>query len=64
MDDPAFDLGAILWWYYPPELRGQFLELAGYSYDHELRFRMQVRMALHCLSITLPRERKFRQVQS
>ena len=59
MDDPAFDLGALLWWYYPPELRGKFLEIAGYPYDHELRFRMRVRMALHCLSITLPREGSF-----
>ena len=59
MDDPAFDLGALLWWYYPPELRGQFLELAGYSYDDEFRTRMQIRMALHCLSITLPREPSF-----
>ena len=59
MDDPAFDLGALLWWYYPPELRGQFLEIAGYPYDHEFRFRMRVRMALHCLSITLPREGSF-----
>lgn len=59
MDDPAFDLGAILWWYYPPELRGKFLEIAGYSYDHEFKCRMRVRMALHCLSITLPREGSF-----
>jgi hypothetical protein len=59
MDDPAFDLGALLWWYYPPRLRQSFLETAGYSYDQEFRFRMQVRMALHCLSITLPREGSF-----
>jgi thiamine kinase-like enzyme len=59
MDDPAFDLGALLWWYYPPELRGQFLDAAGYSYDREFKFRMQVRMALHCLGITLPREGSF-----
>jgi thiamine kinase-like enzyme len=59
MDDPAFDLGALLWWYYPPRLRQPFLETAGYSYDQEFRFRMQVRMALHCLSITLPREGSF-----
>jgi thiamine kinase-like enzyme len=56
MDDPAFDLGALLWWYYPPRLREPFLEAAGYSYDQEFRFRMRVRMALHCLSVTLPRE--------
>lgn len=30
MDDPALDMGALLWWYYPPELRQQFLEIAGY----------------------------------
>jgi hypothetical protein len=29
MDDPAFDLGALLWWYYPPEFRQRFLKLAG-----------------------------------
>lgn len=59
MDDPAFDLGALLWWYYPLELRGQFLERAGYSYDDKFKSRMQARMALHCLSITLPREGSF-----
>lgn len=59
MDDPAFDMGALLWWYYPPQLRQQFLEIAEYPYDHEFRFRMRVRMALHCLSITLPREQSF-----
>jgi thiamine kinase-like enzyme len=59
MDDPAFDLGALLWWYYPPELRGQLLEIAGYRYDYEFRFRMRVRMALHSLGITLPREGSF-----
>jgi thiamine kinase-like enzyme len=59
MDDPAFDLGALLWWYYPPELRGSFLEIAGYPYDDDFRFRMRVRMALHCLNITLPREGSF-----
>jgi len=59
MDDPAFDMGALLWWYYPPRLRQQFLEIAGYHYDDEFRFRMQTRMAMHCLSITLPREGSF-----
>jgi thiamine kinase-like enzyme len=59
MDDPAFDLGALLWWYYPPRLLKPFLETAGYSYDQEFRYRMRVRMALHCLSITLPREGSF-----
>jgi thiamine kinase-like enzyme len=59
MEDPALDLGALLWWYYPPELRGRFLDLAGYQYDDELKFRMRVRMAMHCLDITLPREQSF-----
>ncbi len=56
LDDPAQDLGALLWWYYPPELRGRFLELAGYHDDEQLRVRMRLRMAMHCLSILLPRE--------
>jgi thiamine kinase-like enzyme len=59
VDDPALDVGALLWWYYPPELRGRFLEIAGYPYDNELKFRMQVRMAMHCLNITLPRRNSF-----
>ena len=59
MGDPAFDIGALLWWYYPPELRDQFLDLAGYKYDDEFKSRMQVRMAIHCLSITLPTEQSF-----
>jgi thiamine kinase-like enzyme len=59
MDDPALDMGALLWWYYPPELRQRFLDIAGYPYNDEFRFRMQVRMAMHCLSITLPREGSF-----
>jgi hypothetical protein len=58
-DDPALDMGALLWWYYPPEMRGHFLELAGYSYDDEFKRRMRVRMALHCLNILLPREQSF-----
>jgi thiamine kinase-like enzyme len=59
MDDPALDLGALLWWYYPPKLRPRFLEIAGYRYDDGFRFRMRVRMAIHCLSITLPRDQSF-----
>ena len=59
IDDPALDMGALLWWYYPPELRQSFLESAGYLYDDEFRFRMQVRMAMHCLNILLPRENSF-----
>ncbi|RPI92984.1 MAG: aminoglycoside phosphotransferase family protein, partial [Chloroflexi bacterium] len=58
-DDPAADMGALLWWYYPPELRGRFLDIAGYRYDDEFKFRMQTRMAMHCLHITLPREQSF-----
>ncbi len=54
LDDPALDLGALLWWYYPPELWGRFLGCAGYQDIEQLRERMWVRLALHCLSITLP----------
>ncbi len=59
MDDPALDMGALLWWYYPPELRQRFLDIAGYRYDDEFKFRMRVRMAMHCLDITLPRKGSF-----
>jgi thiamine kinase-like enzyme len=59
MDDPALDMGALLWWYYPPELRQRFLDIAGYRYNDEFKFRMQIRMAMHCLDITLPREQSF-----
>lgn len=59
LDDPALDMGALLWWYYPPQLWQRFLEIAGYPYDQEFKFRMRVRMAIHCLSITLPREQSF-----
>jgi thiamine kinase-like enzyme len=61
MDDPACDLGALLWWYYPPELRGRFLQIAGYRDNEPLRMRMRLRMALHCLSILLPRQNSFDQ---
>ncbi len=61
LDDPAQDLGAILWWYYPPHLRSRFLEIAGYRDDDEFRQRMRIRMALHCLNIILPRENSFDQ---
>jgi len=56
LEDPALDLGAILWWYYPPELRPRFLEIAGYTLDEGFQNRMRVRMAMHCLDILLPRE--------
>ncbi len=59
MDDPALDMGALLWWYYAPELRQRFLDIAGYRYDDEFKFRMRVRMAMHCLNIMLPREQSF-----
>jgi thiamine kinase-like enzyme len=59
MDDPAADMGALLWWYYPPELRQQFLTIVNYPHDEEFRFRMRVRMAMHCLSILLPRDGSF-----
>jgi thiamine kinase-like enzyme len=58
-DDPAFDLGALLWWYYPPDLRDKFITLAGYQNDEAFQKRRQVRMALHCLNIILPREDSF-----
>lgn len=61
MDDPARDLGAILWWYYPPELRPHFLHTAGYINSEPLQARMRLRMALHCLDICLPREHSFDQ---
>ncbi|MBI5565157.1 MAG: aminoglycoside phosphotransferase family protein [Chloroflexi bacterium] len=59
LDDPAVDIGATLWWYYPPALRPRFLEIAGYANDESFQFRMRARMAMHCLSITLPREQSF-----
>jgi len=59
IDDAAADMGVLLWWYYPPELRQQFLKIAGYPYNDEFQFRMRVRMAMHCLSIILPREGSF-----
>lgn len=59
LDDPAVDIGATLWWYYPPKLRENFLVKAGYMNDIAFDKRMQVRMAMHCLNITLPREQSF-----
>ena len=59
LDDPAVDIGATLWWYYPPGLRGKFLVMAGYINDTSFERRMQVRMAMHCLNIILPREQSF-----
>lgn len=59
LDDPAVDIGATLWWYYPPPLRQRFLEIVGYANDAQFQFRMRMRMSMHCLSITLPREQSF-----
>jgi len=59
LDDPAVDIGATLWWYYPPELRRRFLEIVGYAGDEPFRMRMRVRMAMHCLNIILPRDGSF-----
>jgi len=59
LDDPALDIGATLWWYYPPGLRREFLVKAGYSDDPAFEKRMQVRMAMHCLHIILPRAGSF-----
>jgi thiamine kinase-like enzyme len=58
-DDPALDIGATLWWYYPPDLRPRFLALTGYTNDPDFAVRMRVRMALHCLNILLPRPGSF-----
>jgi thiamine kinase-like enzyme len=58
-DDPALDIGATLWWYYPPGLWQDFLIIVGHDNDEAFQNRMQVRMAMHCLSITLPREQSF-----
>ena len=59
LDDPAFDIGATLWWYYPPGLRRRFLEIVEHANDRAFETRMQVRMAMHCLNITLPRQASF-----
>ena len=61
LDDPALDIGAILWWYYPPELREEFLEISGYNNDESFRNRMRIRMAVHNLNIIIPREKSFDQ---
>jgi hypothetical protein len=64
LDDPAVDIGATLWWYYPPELRQRFLVIVGHANDTEFENRMRVRMAMHCLSITLPREQGFGKIDA
>ncbi len=59
LDDPAFDIGAILWWYYPPEMRKGFLKITGYREDDGFRNRMRIRMAIHNLQIIIPRDNSF-----
>ncbi len=59
IDDPALDIGATLWWYYPPELRQRFLQIVGHASDKAFDQRMHVRMTMHCLNILLPRQRSF-----
>lgn len=59
LDDPTADLGAIMWWYYPPEMRRRFIEIAGYKDDEAFRARMRIRMGIHCLHILLPRVNSF-----
>ncbi|HSB66628.1 MAG TPA: phosphotransferase [Anaerolineales bacterium] len=61
LDDPAHDLGALLWWYYPPDLRERFLKIAGYEVNELMKRRMRLRMAVHCLDILLPRDHSFDQ---
>jgi len=64
LDDPAVDIGATLWWYYPPKLWKSFLSKAGYINDTTFEKRMIVRMAMHCLNILLPREHSFDEFNS
>jgi thiamine kinase-like enzyme len=60
LEDPAMDIGATLWWYYPPDLRKRFLEISGYPADDEaFQLRMRLRMAMHCLHTILPRPHSF-----
>jgi hypothetical protein len=59
LDDPAMDIGAILWWYYPPSMRQEFIANTGYENDEDFRNRMRIRMAIHNLNIILPREQSF-----
>ena len=47
--------GGITHPYYSKDL----LEIVDYANDEEVQFRMRVRMAMHCFSITLPREQGF-----
>ncbi len=61
LDDPALDIGATLWWYYQPPQWASVPGSCRLRADESFRERMQVRMALHCLNITLPREHSFDQ---
>jgi len=61
LDDPALDIGATLWWYYPPDLRPKFLDITSHIDDLEFQERMRVRMAMHCLNIELPRPNSYDQ---
>ena len=61
LDDPALDVGAILWWYYPPAMRPAFLKITGYDQDTKFGHRMRIRMAIHNLHIIMPRENSFDQ---
>jgi hypothetical protein len=61
LGDPALDIGATLWWYYPPDLWPRFLERVGHASDLGFAFCMRVRMAMHCLHILLPRLGSFDQ---
>jgi len=59
MEDPTVDIGALLWWYYPPDMRKTFCDIMKVDYSSALRNRMQIRMAMHCLNIMLPRKDSF-----
>lgn len=59
LDDPSDDIGTLLWWYYPPHMRRCFLDIAGYADDPYFADRVQVRVPLHLLRITLPRLSSF-----
>jgi thiamine kinase-like enzyme len=59
LGDPACDVGALLWWYFPPAMRPRFMDIAGYPIDRDFQLRMQVNTAMHSLRILLPRENSF-----
>ena len=45
--------------YYPPEMRDDFLRVAGHRNDDEFRNRMRIRMAIHNLNIVIPRKNSY-----